>query len=226
MLSLPPVASHLPESIDGSSSSKGSYEKIHSSHPSTTSLKSFPSTSGYGQCSATSNSPIYIESDDISSGASDLDKLIDMFSTMTTDQLKYLYSICDQSFLETIECMLEGPSLVSLLKRVRSTQISIPPEESPRIRVEADDDEIDWVQAAVAFYKGDRFLRKLVFAYPFIGSLEWTLVVFEDNFFPPSFLHLLNHQHPLVFLRVHQTDVDLHLKHQHFLLACLCSLEQ
>ena len=52
--------------------------------------------------------------------------------------------------------MIEGPSFDSIWN-VAVCQISVPSKESPRIRVDVDDD--DWTEAAVAFYKNSKFNR-------------------------------------------------------------------
>ena len=54
--------------------------------------------------------------------------------------------------------LIEGPSFNSI-RSIAICQISIPSEESPRIRVDVDDDADDWTEAAVAFYKNSKFNR-------------------------------------------------------------------
>lgn len=88
--------------------------------------------------------------------ATDIAKMMEMFSNMNENQLKYLYCLSNCSFSCTVDCVLEGPSLESL-RSLALTQLTIPLEESPQIRLEDDDDERDWMDAALAFYKQGKF---------------------------------------------------------------------
>ncbi len=87
-----------------------------------------------------------------------VDKLVSMFPSLSVEQLKYLYIVCKESFMNTIELALSGPSVGSLLKHLRSLRITLPSEEYPRIRVEAEDDDDEWLSAALSFYKTSNFL--------------------------------------------------------------------
>lgn len=111
-------------------------------------------------------SPICIDDDDScplqsesSDAATDIAKMVEMFSNMDESQLKYLYALSNSSFSRTVDCALDGPSLESL-RSLALTQLTIPLEESPRIRLEEEDDEQDWVDAALAFYKQAKFNKQ------------------------------------------------------------------
>ena len=89
----------------------------------------------------------------------DIAKLLEMFPNVDEKQLKYLYDLSKCSFTRTVDCALEGPSLESL-RGLAVTQVTIPPQESPRIRLDVDDDDLDWVEAALAFYKQSKFIKE------------------------------------------------------------------
>lgn len=61
-----------------------------------------------------------------------------------------------QSISCAIDCALEGP-LFESLQSLAVRQLKIPSEESPHIRLYADDADLDWVDAALAFYKQAKF---------------------------------------------------------------------
>ena len=85
---------------------------------------------------------------------SDTTKLEEMFPNMTNKQLMYVYNLSGSSFSKAVECLLEGPSLESICSLVTS-QMSL--DTSPRIRLDKDDDDEDWTEAALAFYKQGKF---------------------------------------------------------------------
>ena len=89
----------------------------------------------------------------------DIAKLLEMFPNMDENQLKYLYDLSKCSFTRTVDCALEGPSLESL-RGLAVTQITIPPQESPQIRLDVGDNDLDWVEAALAFYKQSKFIEE------------------------------------------------------------------
>ena len=152
------------------SSGPNTSRHIDSSGPSTSrnADSSGPSTSR-DVASGMSPRVVFIDDDDndlpplCKHGASDpvedITKLVEMFPNMDESQLKYLYDLSNCSFTCTVDCALEGPSLESL-RGLAVTQVTIPPEESPRIRLDADDDDLDWVEAALAFYKQSKFIKE------------------------------------------------------------------
>lgn len=54
---------------------------------------------------------------------------------------------------------MNGPTLDSIRSLLRKSKISTAMAESPRIRLDPDDDHDDWVRAAVTYYKGTQFDR-------------------------------------------------------------------
>ena len=46
------------------------------------------------------------------------------------------------------------------LRSLAVSQISVPLEECPKVRLDADDDDHDWMEAAFAFYKNRGFDKK------------------------------------------------------------------
>ena len=88
----------------------------------------------------------------------DISKLAEMFPYKTMEQLTCIYNLSGLSLSKCFDCLIEGPSFDSI-RNVAICQISVPSEESPRIRVDVDDDADDWTEAAVAFYKNSKFNR-------------------------------------------------------------------
>ena len=88
----------------------------------------------------------------------DISKLAEMFPYKTMEQLTCIYNLSGLSLSKCFDCLIEGPSFDSI-RNVAVCQISVPSEESPRIRVDVDDDADDWTEAAVAFYKNSKFNR-------------------------------------------------------------------
>ena len=85
----------------------------------------------------------------------DLARLTEIFSNLTAEQLKYVYSLPSKNkFDSAMNCLMKGPTLEAL-RSLAMAQLVIPLSESPCIRVDADDEEI--VGAALACYKHDRF---------------------------------------------------------------------
>ena len=74
-----------------------------------------------------------------------LKKLSELFPHMTTDQL-------------AVECIMEGPTFESLCD-IAGSLLEVPLSESPRIRVDKNDEGDDLVGAALAFYKDSKFAR-------------------------------------------------------------------
>ena len=89
---------------------------------------------------------------------SDISKLAEMFPCKTIKQLTCIYNLSGLSLSKSFDCLIEGPSFDSI-RSVAICQITVPSEESPRIRVDVDDDADDWTEAAVAFYKNSKFDR-------------------------------------------------------------------
>ena len=88
----------------------------------------------------------------------DISKLSEMFPCKTIEQLTCIYNLSGLSLSKCFDYLIEGPSFNSI-RSIAICQISIPSEESPRIRVDVDDDADDWTEAAVAFYKNSKFNR-------------------------------------------------------------------
>ena len=113
-------------------------------------------------------SPIFIDDDDdfpalcrngASDPAEDITRMIEMFLNMTEEQLRYLYDLSKHSFTCAVDCALAGPSLETLRSLARM-HLTVPLEESPRIRLDVDDNDLDWVEAALAFYKQAKFNKQ------------------------------------------------------------------
>ena len=83
----------------------------------------------------------------------DMSRLTELFPCNTIEQLM---CICNLSGFSLSKYFIEGPSFESI-RSVAISQITVPLEESPCIRVDADDDEDEWTEAAIAFYKQKKF---------------------------------------------------------------------
>ena len=86
----------------------------------------------------------------------DMSRLTEMFPCNTVEQLMCIYNLSGFSLSKCLECFIQGPSFESV-RSVAVSQIAVPLEESPRIRVDVDDDEDEWTEAAIAFYKQKKF---------------------------------------------------------------------
>lgn len=85
-------------------------------------------------------------------------KLQELFSNMSKEQLQCIYELCS-CFNRAVEALLEGPSL-DALRSLAVSRITVPPEACPKIRLHADDDDDDWMEAAFTFYKNRSFDKK------------------------------------------------------------------
>ena len=86
----------------------------------------------------------------------DMSRLTEMFPCNSVEQLMCIYNLPGFSLSKCLECFIQGPSFESI-RSVAVSQITVPLEESPRIRVDIDDDEDEWTEAAIAFYKQKKF---------------------------------------------------------------------
>ncbi len=99
-------------------------------------------------------------SDPVSTEQPSRQQLADMFPQVSDDQLKFLLENCEQDTGKVMHTMLEGLSMDSLRDVVRSAKIRKSLGDSPRLRVDADDEEDEWMEAAIAFYKASKFDRE------------------------------------------------------------------
>ncbi len=104
-----------------------------------------------------------------------MEQLVDIFPQLSGDQLKFLHEYCGKDTGKIMEKILNGINMDTLRRMVRSNRIKKELCESPRLRVNADDEEDEWVEAALAFYKASKFekdaqLRVLVRGQPGIDT--------------------------------------------------------
>lgn len=116
-------------------------------------------SSGPSSRNLTSQSPpsssVTLSSDE-GNPSKDLDKLSEVFRLISEKNLKYIYYLSKHSLTSAMDCLLDGPSFDSL-RALAASQITVKSEDSPRIRLERDDDNDDWVEAAMVFYKQAKF---------------------------------------------------------------------
>ena len=167
----PPSASgSSSNSIDGNDppSTTPTSNTISAKHPPSCSDTSAANEATAPCTSRSVVSPIFIDDDDdfpalckngASDPAEDITKMIEMFPNMTEEQLRYLYDLSKHSFTCAVDCALAGPSLETLRSLARM-HLTVPLEESPRIRLDVDDNDLDWVEAALAFYKQAKFNKQ------------------------------------------------------------------
>ena len=68
-----------------------------------------------------------------------------------------MYELSSYSLSNTVEYPTKTPTFASLHSLASDSLITTALEESPRIRLESDDLEEDWLVAALAFYKYNKF---------------------------------------------------------------------
>ena len=87
----------------------------------------------------------------------DITNLREIFPNIPLSQLEYLYKLSSYSLSNTIEFLTNTPTFASLCGLAADSTITTALEESPRIRLESDDLDEDWLAAALAFYKHNKF---------------------------------------------------------------------
>ncbi|XP_019860541.1 PREDICTED: uncharacterized protein LOC109588875 isoform X2 [Amphimedon queenslandica] len=85
-----------------------------------------------------------------------LERLCEMFPNFKPDAIKILYEIYNEDGALVSDCLVEGVQLHCLLQQLNLRFISVSIPETPKIRIEGDD---DWVDAAFTFYKGQSFCK-------------------------------------------------------------------
>jgi len=83
-------------------------------------------------------------------------QLGEMFPDEPHDKIRFLLSLGKHSFTIVFDCLLASCGLEDL-KTLAACQLEVPLSECPRIRLEHDDSEDEWVEACVSFYKHSRF---------------------------------------------------------------------
>jgi hypothetical protein len=78
--------------------------------------------------------------------------LFEIFPTVCTNKLQFVYDHCSQSVNRTTDLILNGLHFETI-RQLAASCFTIPLTESPRIRVHSDDDADDWMDAAISFYK-------------------------------------------------------------------------
>ena len=113
-------------------------------------------------------------------------------------QIELLYSLSKNSFTTVVEFLVNGLSTEGL-KDLAATRLVVPFSECPRIRYDSDDTEDEWLEAAVSFYKHNKFnkqapVRILIRGQPGIdtGSVrrQFFRIVFSRFADPSSPLYL------------------------------------
>ena len=85
----------------------------------------------------------------------DIAKFTELFPRLTPEQISYIYGMPKRCKLDrAVDCLMEGPSLLSLCRITSSKYLEVPPTESPHVCVDRDDEEDDLV---LAFYKDSKF---------------------------------------------------------------------
>ena len=91
------------------------------------------------------------------SSGNDMENLVDMLPNISRENIKFVYAESGNNFLETTNCLVDGPTSDSIRSLLYFSRITTSMTESPRIRLEADDDSDDWVSAATAYYNSANF---------------------------------------------------------------------
>ncbi len=86
-----------------------------------------------------------------------LSNLVEMFPHVCGENVKFVYAESGSSATVTTDCLMDGPTLSSIRSVLRASRITMALADSPKIRLDADDDGEDWVSAAVTYYKSLQF---------------------------------------------------------------------
>ena len=84
-------------------------------------------------------------------------QLCDVLPNFSQDIVKFVYAESGEHFMNAMNCLLEGPTLESIRSLLKLSRIISPIADSPRIRLDEDDNDDDWVSAAIAHYKSPEF---------------------------------------------------------------------
>ena len=142
-----------------------------------------------------------------------VDDVFTMFSGMLKPkQIMCAYRLCDDSFDATVECLLEGPTLDSLLKTLNRKYTRM-----PVTKLYLDQD--DMRSYTVAFYKSLAVHYKIKFALSSITSLPLILGGFVTMFSRKCLASLLTTS-PSSFLMVCLTTFDLGIVQNPAVLVC------
>ena len=85
--------------------------------------------------------------------------LSEMFPNSTSQQLRTLLEVTGHDLNRVLDILQAPLSAVRLQKLLHKVQIKKTASESPRLRIDEDEDEDDWVFSAIAFYKSSRVMK-------------------------------------------------------------------
>ncbi|XP_065887912.1 uncharacterized protein [Dysidea avara] len=99
----------------------------------------------------------YTVSSPVTSSSADIANLQEIFPDKSLGLLKFVLELCSCSFLHAVEFLTSVTSFSSLRSLAAESLITTPLDESPRIRLDDEDEYEDWLTAALAFYKYSKF---------------------------------------------------------------------
>jgi len=93
----------------------------------------------------------------VTSSPADIANLQEIFPDKSLSLLKFVFELCSCSFSQAAE-FLTSVTFFALMRSLAAEYlITTPLHESPRIHLDADDEEEDYMTAALAFYKCNKF---------------------------------------------------------------------
>ena len=99
----------------------------------------------------------YSVSSPVTSSPADIANLQEIFPDKSLSLLKFVFELCSCSFSRAVEFLTSVTSFQLMRSLAAEYLITTPLDESPRIRLDADDEEEDYMTAALAFYKCNKF---------------------------------------------------------------------
>ncbi len=85
--------------------------------------------------------------------------LAEMFPNSTSQQLRTLVEVTGHDLNRVVDILQSPLSSTRLQKLLHKIRIKKTASESPRLRIDEDEDEDDWVFSAIAFYKSSRVIK-------------------------------------------------------------------
>ena len=89
----------------------------------------------------------------------DVSNLTEIFPHVSEENVKFVFAESGEDVDGTTNCLIEGPTSVSISSLLRKSRITTSLSDSPKIRLDSDDDVDDMVSAAITYYKGQEFDR-------------------------------------------------------------------
>ena len=123
--------------------------------------------------------------------AADLTSLTEIFPDKSLGLLSLVFKLCSNSCLRAVDFLTSDPSFLSLRSLAADHIITTPVDESPRIRLDTEDEDEDWLTAALAFYKHNKFDKHASVRITIHGQPGIDTGGIRRQFFSVVFTHLV-----------------------------------